>query len=179
MKFFHNHEILLISLVTVQNWRTETHYQETIFSTLVMLYQWIWMLNLYQNLIIVLLIVAVCTVLFWKLFTIWRKKEPSWQEICNFFPRNVQNETFKILKMLKNDMKFAREALWINSNISNRDKNTTLVIFLFCHYCWSLSWWTYWRSLMLWNSTSWSRLKLAVQIQLSFHPCNPFLINNC
>ena len=32
--------------------------------------------------------------------------------------------------------------------------------------------------LMLWNSTSWSRLKLTVQIQLALHPCDPFLINN-
>ena len=31
---------------------------------------------------------------------------------------------------------------------------------------------------MLWNSTSWSRLKLTVQIQLAFHPCDPFLMNN-
>ena len=33
--------------------------------------------------------------------------------------------------------------------------------------------------LMLWNSTSWSLLKLSVQIQLSLYPCDPFLINNC
>ena len=32
---------------------------------------------------------------------------------------------------------------------------------------------------MLWNSTSWSRLKLSVQIQLAFYPCDPFLTNNC
>ena len=31
---------------------------------------------------------------------------------------------------------------------------------------------------MLWNSTSWSRLKLTVQIQLALHPCHPFLKNN-
>ena len=32
---------------------------------------------------------------------------------------------------------------------------------------------------MLWNSTSWSRLKLTVWIQLALHPWDPFLINNC
>ena len=76
------------------------------------------------------------------------------------------------------NMKFIRVAYWINSEISNRDKNTTLMIFLFCNYCWSLLWCNYWRSLMLWNSTSWSRLKLTVQIQLALNLCNPFLINN-
>ena len=40
-------------------------------------------------------------------------------------------------------------------------------------------WGYYWRSLMLWKSTSWSHLKLTVQIQLALHPCDPFLINNC
>ena len=31
---------------------------------------------------------------------------------------------------------------------------------------------------MLWNSTSSSRLKLTVQIQLTLHPYDQFLINN-
>ena len=31
---------------------------------------------------------------------------------------------------------------------------------------------------MLWNSSSWSRLKLTVQVQLAFHPCDPFLLHN-
>ena len=34
------------------------------------------------------------------------------------------------------------------------------------------------RSLMLWNSTSSSRLKLNVQIQLALYPCDSFLVNN-
>ena len=55
---------------------------------------------------------------------------------------------------------------------------STLIIFLFCHCYWSLLWYNYWRSLMLRKSTSWSRLKLTVQIQLALHSCNPFLINN-
>ena len=35
------------------------------------------------------------------------------------------------------------------------------------------------RSLMLWSSTSSSWSKLIVQIQLTLHPCDPSLINNC
>ena len=76
-----------------------------------------------------------------------------------FFLQNVRNKIIKILKMFKYNMKFTRAACWINSKISNTGKNTTLMIFLFCHYCWLLLWCNYWRSLMLWNSTSWSRLK--------------------
>ena len=77
------------------------------------------------------------------------------------------------------NMKFTRAACWINSKINNRDKNTTLLVFLFYHYCWSLLWRNYWRFLMLWNSISWSRLKLIVQTKLDFYSCNLFLINNC
>ena len=79
-----------------------------------------------------------------------------------FFLQNVQNVIFKILKMFRNKV-----------------KNTTLMILLFCHYFWSLLWWNYWRYLMLWDSTSWSRLKLLVEIQFMLHPCDTFLINNC
>ena len=42
-------------------------------------------------------------------------------------------------------MKFTRADCWINSLISNRDKNATLMIFLFSHYCWSLLCCNYWR----------------------------------
>ena len=107
-----------------------------------------------------------------------RKKEPTRQEICIFFLQNVQNGIFKILKMLENNMAFTREALWINSKISNREKNTTPMIFLFCHYCWSLLWLTYWGSIVLWNSNSWSHLRFTVQIQLASHPCAPFIISS-
>ena len=93
-----------------------------------------------------------------------------------FFLQNFQNYIFKILKMFKNNMKLTRPACWFNSKISNRDKNTTPMIFLFCYYCLLLLWCNYWESLMLWNSTSWGRLKLTVQIQLALHPCDPFLI---
>ena len=82
---------------------------------------------------------------------------------------------FKILKMFKYNKKLIRAARWVNSKISNRDKNTTLMIFLFYDYCWSLLWYNYWRS---WNSTSWSHLKLTVQIQLALYLWDPFLINN-
>ena len=93
------------------------------------------------------------------------------------FLQNVQNEIFKILKMFKYNMKFPRVACSINSKITT-DKHTTLMIFLFSHYCWSLLWWNYWRSLMLWNSTCWSRLKWTVEIHLAFCLCNPFVIHN-
>ena len=53
-----------------------------------------------------------------------------------FFLGNVQNEIFKIFKMLQDNMKFIWAACWIYSKISNRNKNTTLIIFLFCHYYW-------------------------------------------
>ena len=33
-------------------------------------------------------------------------------------------------------------------------------------------------TLIMWNSTFWSRLKLTVQIQLALHLCDPFFINN-
>ena len=45
-----------------------------------------------------------------------------------FFLQNFPN---KIFRMFENNMKFTRAACWINSTISNRDKNTTLIIFLF------------------------------------------------
>ena len=90
----------------------------------------------------------------------------------------LQNEILKILKMFKYNMKFNRTACLINSKISNIDKNNTLRISLFCHYYWSLLRCNYWTSLMQWNSSSWSRLKMTVQIQLALYPCDPFLINN-
>ena len=64
-----------------------------------------------------------------------------------FFLQNVQNEIVKIFKMFKNNMKFTRAACWINSKISNKYKNTTLIILEFCHCCWSLLWCNYWKSL--------------------------------
>ena len=94
---------------------------------------------------------------------------------------NVRNRCFgavKKKKVLENTMKFTRAASWMNSKISNRNKHTTLIIFLFCRYCWPLLWYKYWTSSKLWNPTSWSRLKLTVQTQLALHPCDPFLINN-
>ena len=90
-------------------------------------------------------------------------KEKSAHKVreMQFFLQNVQNVIFKILKMFRNKV-----------------KNTTLMILLFCHYFWSLLCWNYWRYLMLWDSTSWSRLKLLVEIQSLLHPCDTFLINN-
>ena len=53
------------------------------------------------------------------------------------------------------------------------------MIFICCHYCCSLLWGNYWRPLIMWNSTSWRHLKLAIQKQLALHPFNAFLTNNC
>ena len=106
---------------------------------------WIW--NIDQNLNIALLIMAVSTVLSKSFTQCSRKKEPTSQGMCKFSLQNFQNETFKIFKMFKNNMKFIRVACWINSKISKRDKSNALVIFLFCHYCWSLLWCNYWKFL--------------------------------
>ena len=120
-----------------------------------LLYQRIWKWNLDQNLIMDLLIVAVCPVLFSKL----RR-----QELCNFPFKMFNIKIFKILKMFKYSMKFIRAAYWINSKISNRGKSTRFIIFLFFNYCWSLLLcFNYWRSSMLLNSTSWISLKSTVQ----------------
>ena len=99
-----------------------------------------------------------------------------------FFLHSAQNEILKLLKMFKSNMKFTRAACWINSKVSN-----VLIIFLFYHYCWSflcckvnieMVYGVYWRSLLLWNSFSWSCLKLAVQMQLALYLCDSFTINN-
>ena len=84
--------------------------------------------------------------------------------------------------MFENNMKFTRAACGINSKIWTRGNSTIIVIFFCYHYCWSLLWCDYWRSAMLPKSssiTSWSRLKLTFQIQLTLHPRNSFFINNC
>ena len=67
------------------------------------------------------------------------KKNP---QVKGFFLQNVQNETFLIFKMYKNNMKFTRAVSWINSKISNKwDENTTLLLVILC--C------NYWKSLKL------------------------------
>ena len=124
-----------------------------------------------------LLILVVCTVLFQKLYGFKEKRAHKGRDMQFFFWK-CSMWNFKILKMFKNNMKFTRAAWCINSEINNRDKSTTLLIFLFCQYCWSLLWCNYWRFLMRRNCTSWIRQKLTVQIQISLHLCDPFLINN-
>ena len=62
---------------------------------------------------------------------VFRKKEPTSQRIYNFSFKILKVKLIvKSLKMFKNNMKFTRAACWINLKISNRDKNTTLIIFL-------------------------------------------------
>ena len=115
-----------------------------------------------------------CAIL--KVLHSFKEKRTRKSRDMQVFLQNVQNEIFKILKMCKTNMKLTRAVCWTNSKISKWDKNTKLVIFLFWHYCRSLWWCNYWRSLMLRNSNSWSHLKSTVQIQFFLHPCNPFLI---
>ena len=72
-----------------------------------------------------------------------KKKEPAKQEICIF--------SFRMFKMrfsrFSNFWKKTGAACWINSKISKETKNTTLMIFLCCHYYWSLLWCYYCKSL--------------------------------
>ena len=75
------------------------------------------------------------------------KKRDLKSRDMQFFSQNVPNEIFKVFKMFENNMKFTRAACWINSKIRNRDKHTTLIIFLFCHYCWPVLLCNYWKSL--------------------------------
>ena len=79
---------------------------------------------------------------------------------------------WKCLKRTSNSPELPVE--W-TQNINNRDSNTTIMIFICRYYCCSL---LLGRSLMLWNSTFWSHLKLTVQIRIALDPCDPFLINN-
>ena len=61
----------------------------------VKLCQRIWKWNLNQNLIMALLIVAVWTVLFWKL---------TRQEICSFFLRNVEHKDLQDFEIHQSSM---------------------------------------------------------------------------
>ena len=110
-------------------------------------------------------------------YVVSRKKEPT-KSI--FLSECFKLDFWDFEKIFRNIMKFNRSACWINSKISNRGSNNTLMMFVCCHYCCSLLWGNYWRSLiMLWNSTSWSFLKLTVPVEVPLHPWDPFLISNC
>ena len=50
---------------------------------------------------LLLLIVAICTVLFQKLYMVFRKKEPLSQGICNFFFKMLQMRFSRFSKCLK------------------------------------------------------------------------------
>ena len=76
------------------------------FLTVLQNFKGIWNWNLDRNLIMVLLIKAICTVLFEKLYTVLRQKEPRRRD--EFFLQNIQNnEIFEIFKIFKNNS-------WIN-----------------------------------------------------------------
>ena len=81
-------------------------------------------------------------------------------------PPTAQKRKFSI-KGFFSKCELIRGKLWILSLI--------LMIFYYFHYCWVL--WSYWRDLMLRNAKSYSCLKLAVNIQRAFHPCDPFYKN--
>ena len=110
-----------------------------------------------------------------KQYTDLKVKEPTRKKI---YFKMFKMRFLRFLKMSKNNMKLTSTACWINSKISNRENSTTLMIFLCSHYYWSLLWYNYWRSLILWNSTSWSHLKFTVQIQLAVYPYDLLLIIN-
>ena len=80
--------------------------------------------------IMALLIMAVCTIL--KALHGFKEKRVH---KTRHAIQNVENEILKILKMFKYNKKSTRATCSINSKLHNRDKNTTLVIYLFCHYC--------------------------------------------
>ena len=102
---------------------------------------------------------------------------PIRQKPCNFSFKKFKIRFLRFWKCLKTTW-LNRASCWINSKARNKDKNTSLMIFLFCYHCKSLLWCNYSKSLILWNSTFWSPLKLTVQIQLAFYPCDLFLIHN-
>lgn len=62
-----------------------------------------------------------------KVTRVWGKR---------FLYQNVQN-------VISISLKCFTAACWINSRISNRDISTKFMIFLCCHYCWSLLWCNY------------------------------------
>ena len=76
-------------------------------------------------------------------------KESTSQGICNFFVKMFQMRFSRCSRQLKITLKLTRAALWIILKISNRNKSTTLLIFLFCHYFWSLLWCKCWKSLKM------------------------------
>ena len=86
-----------------------------------------------------------CAIL--KALHIFQEERAQKSRNMHFVPQNIQNEVFNIFKMFKNNMKLTRVSCWINSNVRNKDKITRLIIFLLCHYCWSLLWCNYWKSL--------------------------------
>ena len=113
--------------------------------SLVKLYQRFWIWNIDQNLNNGFTNCGCLHCAILKALHGFQEKRAHKSRDMQFFLHYVQNEIFKIFKMLKN-MDFTRAACWINSKISNRDKNSTLIIFLFCHYCWLLLWCNHWKS---------------------------------
>ena len=121
-----------------------------------------------------------CAIL--KLYMALRKKEPTSQETCSFsfkmFKMKFFNGKMKMkMKMFKNSMKFIRAACWINSKISNRDKNITLMVILSLLLVIVMA-----ELLKVFNDVEFYFLK-PLKISYSNANCSssydPFLLNNC
>ena len=86
------------------------------FSSPVKLYQRIWIWNLDQNLIIALLIMAVCTVLFWKLYPGFLETRASPRGKRFLF--SVQSDVFEIFKMFKNNSKLPGQPVELTQKLA-------------------------------------------------------------
>ena len=61
---------------------------------------------------------AICTVLFSKLYLILRKKRDQKARHSQFLFQNIQNETFEILKMLKKYMRAAGQPVELTQKLA-------------------------------------------------------------
>ena len=110
--------------------------------------------------------------LFWKLYLLFGKQDPTKQEI--YF-------SFKMFKVRFLRSLNCSNTIWSSPwhpDESGTDISTTLIIFLCCHYYYSLLCCNYCRSIMLRNSTSWSHLDSTLQKQLALNQCESFFIND-
>ena len=98
-----------------------------------------------------------CAIL--KLCTVLKKKEPTRQELCNFSFKMFKMWFLRFWKCLKTIKHHTHDILILS----------LLLVIIMVELL---------RSLMLWNYTYCSCLKLTVQLQLALHPYDLFLINN-
>ena len=117
---------------------------------------------------------AVCIVLFWKLYTVLRKKEPTRQEIVNFSFKMFNMRFLRSWKCLKTTWNSPGQSVELTQNLAT----DTATPYSWHSYAVALQMIII-RSLMLWKSTSSFSLNVTVPIQFALHPCDPFFINNC